>query len=193
MKNQAIINKFSPSSALSRLSALKLFSWIMGAIVALKVLLPKLILAKAVGKKKSPREFPKLPKIQNQNIIRMQKEIRETIKKPGDLAKANGELGFPLVLKAISPGLLHKTEFNGVRLGIKNLDEMVTHWNDMQKTWPYSIWAEEQMPSELDNGRLSSCHNSDRFWFLVPEGSTLKYSRMSCAFSFLQLKKTSHK
>jgi len=75
---------------------------------------------------------------------------RRSLKKPDDLAKATCELGFPLVLKAISPELLHKTELNAVRLGIKSLDDMVAHWKEMQKTWPHSLWAEEQMPEGLD-------------------------------------------
>ena len=95
------------------------------------------------------------------------------LNKPEDLAKTPGELGFPLVLKAISPGLLHKTECNAVRLGIKSLDDMVTHWNEMQETWPNSIWAEEQMPAGLD--LMVGFHRDPQFGPILVFGSGGKY------------------
>lgn len=98
---------------------------------------------------------------------------RLSLKKPEDLAKTPGELGFPLVLKAISPGLLHKTELNAVRLGIKSLDDMVTHWNEMQETWPHSIWAEEQMPEGLD--LMVGFHRDPQFGPILVFGSGGKY------------------
>jgi acyl-CoA synthetase (NDP forming) len=98
---------------------------------------------------------------------------RRSLKKPEDLAKTPGELGFPLVLKAISPGLLHKTELNAVRLGIKSLDDMVTHWNEMQDTWPHCIWAEEQMPEGLD--LMVGFHRDPQFGPVLVFGSGGKY------------------
>jgi len=98
---------------------------------------------------------------------------RRPLEKPEDLAKAVGELGFPLVLKAISPGMHHKTECNAVRLGIKSLDDMVIHWNEMQKTWPYSIWAEQQMPAGLD--LMVGFHRDPQFGPILVFGSGGKY------------------
>jgi len=98
---------------------------------------------------------------------------RQSLKRSEDLAKAAGELGFPLVLKAISPDLLHKTELNAVRLGIKNLDDMVTHWNEMHKTWPHFVWAEEQMPAGLD--LMVGFHRDPQFGPILVFGSGGKY------------------
>lgn len=98
---------------------------------------------------------------------------RRSLKQPEHLAKAAGDLGFPLVLKAISPGLLHKTECNAVRLGIKCLDDMVTHWNDMQEFWPHSIWAEAEMPAGLD--LMVGFHRDSQFGPTLVFGSGGKY------------------
>jgi acyl-CoA synthetase (NDP forming) len=98
---------------------------------------------------------------------------RRSLKKPEGLAKTPGELGFPLVLKAISPGLLHKTELNAVRVGIKSLDDLVNHWNEMQETWPHSIWAEEQMPEGLD--LMVGYHRDPQFGPILVFGSGGKY------------------
>jgi acetate---CoA ligase (ADP-forming) len=95
------------------------------------------------------------------------------IKKPDALAIAADELGFPLVLKAISSGLQHKTELNAVKLGIKNLEDMVTHWSGMQKIWPHSIWAEEQMPAGLD--LMVGFHRDPHFGPIMVFGSGGKY------------------
>jgi acetate---CoA ligase (ADP-forming) len=98
---------------------------------------------------------------------------RWSLKNPEDLAKAARELGFPIVLKAISPGLLHKTELNAVRLGIKSLDDMVAHWNDMQEFWPHSLWAEEQVPAGLD--LMVGFHRDPQFGPVLVFGSGGKY------------------
>jgi acyl-CoA synthetase (NDP forming) len=98
---------------------------------------------------------------------------RQSLKKPEDLQKAAGGLGFPLVLKAVSPDLLHKTELSAVRLGIKNLDELVTHWQEMHKTWPHCIWAEEQIPSGLD--LMVGFHRDAEFGPVLVFGSGGKY------------------
>jgi acetate---CoA ligase (ADP-forming) len=95
------------------------------------------------------------------------------IKKPDELVTAAEEIGFPLVLKAISPDLQHKTEIGGVKLGIKNLEELTTQWNKMQKTWPYSIWAEEQMPEGFD--LMVGFHRDPQFGPVLVFGSGGKY------------------
>jgi acetate---CoA ligase (ADP-forming) len=96
-----------------------------------------------------------------------------SIKKSDELAQAAEELGFPLVLKAISSGLQHKTELNAVRLGIGNLEELILHWKEMQKTWPFSVWAEEQMPPGLD--LMVGFHHDPQFGPLLVFGSGGKY------------------
>ena len=41
----------------------------------------------------------------------------------GDAAKLAAGMGFPVVLKIVSPEILHKTEAGGVLVGVKNADE----------------------------------------------------------------------
>lgn len=41
-----------------------------------------------------------------------------------DAAKKAGELGYPLVLKVISPDIVHKSDAHGVSLGIRNVAEL---------------------------------------------------------------------
>lgn len=49
---------------------------------------------------------------------------REAIcKTPDDAAKAGEKIGFPVVLKVVSPDVVHKTDSGGVIVGIKNRDE----------------------------------------------------------------------
>ena len=43
---------------------------------------------------------------------------------PGDAAAAAVRLGFPLVAKAVAPGLLHKSDVGGVRLGLRSAAEV---------------------------------------------------------------------
>src|SRR5213080_3998142 len=41
-----------------------------------------------------------------------------------DAAKIAGGMGFPVVLKIVSPEILHKTEAGGVLVGVKSADEV---------------------------------------------------------------------
>lgn len=55
---------------------------------------------------------------------------------PAAAAAAAGEIGFPVVVKAVGPAILHKTEVGGVRLGLENAAAVRT--------------AAEQMASRLE-------------------------------------------
>src|SRR5499427_9611044 len=41
-----------------------------------------------------------------------------------DAAKLAADIGFPVVLKIVSPDILHKTEAGGVLVGLKNADDV---------------------------------------------------------------------
>src|SRR6202000_1609743 len=41
-------------------------------------------------------------------------------KSAGDAAKMAGRMGFPVVMKIVSPDILHKTEAGGVMVGVKD-------------------------------------------------------------------------
>ncbi|HXG41729.1 MAG TPA: acetate--CoA ligase family protein [Dehalococcoidia bacterium] len=50
---------------------------------------------------------------------------------PQEAAAAARELGFPAVLKVVSPDIVHKTDVGGVRLGLKDAEEVAAAFNDL--------------------------------------------------------------
>ena len=48
-----------------------------------------------------------------------------------EAAKAAKEIGFPLVMKVVSPQILHKTEVGGVKVGIGKIQDVKKTFNDM--------------------------------------------------------------
>jgi 3-hydroxypropionyl-CoA synthetase (ADP-forming) len=48
-------------------------------------------------------------------------------------AKASKKLGFPLVMKVVSPQILHKTDVRGVKVGLDNVNDVKKTFNDMYK------------------------------------------------------------
>jgi len=72
------------------------------------------------------------------------------VTRPEDMDQAIEETGFPLVLKAVGPDLLHKTELHGVELNLNDRQELENKWKTMNQTWPGQVWVEEQMPAGLD-------------------------------------------
>ena len=72
------------------------------------------------------------------------------VTRPEDMDQVIEEIGFPLVLKAVGPDLLHKTELHGVELNLNDRQELENKWKTMNQTWPGQIWVEEQMPAGLD-------------------------------------------
>jgi acyl-CoA synthetase (NDP forming) len=50
---------------------------------------------------------------------------------PADAVAAAHEIGFPVVLKVLSPDIAHKSEAGGVVLGLRNADEVAAGFNAM--------------------------------------------------------------
>ena len=48
-----------------------------------------------------------------------------------DAAKQAKKLGFPLVMKVVSPQILHKTDVGGVKVGLDNVADVKKTFNDM--------------------------------------------------------------
>ncbi|MEK6965232.1 MAG: acetate--CoA ligase family protein, partial [Thermoproteota archaeon] len=48
-------------------------------------------------------------------------------------AKAAKKLGFPLVMKVVSPQILHKTDVGGVKVGLDNVNDVKKTFNDIYK------------------------------------------------------------
>lgn len=55
----------------------------------------------------------------------------ELVKSPNEAIKAAKTLGFPLVMKVVSPQILHKTDVGGVKIGIDNVNDVKKTFNDM--------------------------------------------------------------
>jgi 3-hydroxypropionyl-CoA synthetase (ADP-forming) len=53
------------------------------------------------------------------------------VKSAEEAAKQAKKLGFPLVMKVVSPQILHKTDVGGVKVGINNVDEVKKTFKDM--------------------------------------------------------------
>jgi len=50
-----------------------------------------------------------------------------------DAVKAARKLGYPLVMKVVSPQILHKTDVGGVKVGLQNENDVKRAFNDMYK------------------------------------------------------------
>lgn len=55
------------------------------------------------------------------------------VKKVEDAVKISKKIGFPLVLKLVSPDIIHKTDMKALVLGIKNEEELVKSFNSLMK------------------------------------------------------------
>lgn len=55
-------------------------------------------------------------------------ELASDINEAKEIAK---RIGYPLVLKIVSPNILHKTDIGGVRIGIKNEEELEENYDDI--------------------------------------------------------------
>src|SRR3990172_4801560 len=53
------------------------------------------------------------------------------VKDVEEAVSAAKNIGYPVVLKVISPDILHKTEAGGVKTGLKNEQEIVDSFNEM--------------------------------------------------------------
>ncbi len=99
--------------------------------------------------------------------------LHHALKHQQDLAQAVSRLGFPLVLKAVSPTLLHKTEMQAVQVSIKTQEDLLKEWQSMQKIGPLSVWAEQQMPAGLD--LMVGFHRDPQFGPVLVFGSGGQY------------------
>jgi acyl-CoA synthetase (NDP forming) len=72
------------------------------------------------------------------------------------LEAATGELGFPLVLKTAAPGVAHKTELDGVRLGLPDLPALKAAYDDLAARLGPDVLVARQAPDgeELAVGAL---------------------------------------
>src|SRR5512137_3033217 len=57
----------------------------------------------------------------------------------------NLKLKFPVALKVCSKKILHKTDVGGVKLGIKNIDELKKTFKEFTKKFPKENFLVDQM------------------------------------------------
>lgn len=62
--------------------------------------------------------------------------------------EAADKIGYPLVLKLVSPDIIHKSEVGGVALGIKNRQELEEKWSEM------ILYVADERPTALIEGFL---------------------------------------
>jgi acetyltransferase len=58
----------------------------------------------------------------------------EMVKSEKEAVKVAEKIGFPLVMKVVSPQVIHKTEAGGVKVGINSVDEVKRGWKDIIKS-----------------------------------------------------------
>jgi acetate---CoA ligase (ADP-forming) len=96
----------------------------------------------------SPMDEMRIKQMLKDCGIRVPASLR--INQPENLDRAIEEMGFPLILKAVDPNLLHKVELQGIELDLRNKRELESKWETMNQFWPGKVWAEETMPPGLD-------------------------------------------
>lgn len=52
---------------------------------------------------------------------------------PQQAAKIAQQIGFPVVLKIISPDILHKSDIGGVKVGLENQEQVIAAYNEILK------------------------------------------------------------
>ena len=65
-----------------------------------------------------------------------------------DAVEATDKIGYPVVLKLVSPDIVHKSDVGGVALGIKNSRELEQRWSEMILT------VADETPTALIEGFL---------------------------------------
>jgi len=96
---------------------------------------------KELGNKEKVKEIFDKVKSENRSYV-LEHEAKEALsfyginttkeilcKNPDEAVKAGEKIGFPIVLKIVSPDIVHKTDSGGVIVGIKNKEELGKAFN----------------------------------------------------------------
>ena len=65
----------------------------------------------------------------------------QLVKTPKEAVAISGEIGFPLVLKIVSPDITHKTDAGGVRVGLKSAGEVKKAYAEIMASVREKDWA----------------------------------------------------
>ncbi len=71
-----------------------------------------------------------LPVLEAYGIPTLKYEIATSV---GDAVKASREIGYPVVMKIVSPDIIHKSDVGGVKVGIASDEELENAYNKMMK------------------------------------------------------------
>jgi acetyl coenzyme A synthetase (ADP forming)-like protein len=79
-------------------------------------------------------------------------KLRRTTADPEAAATSAHEIGFPIVLKAIAPGLLHKSDVGGVMLDLRNADAVREAAREMKRRIPAltGFVVQQQVPHGVE-------------------------------------------
>jgi acetyl coenzyme A synthetase (ADP forming)-like protein len=58
------------------------------------------------------------------------------VKRPSEAIEAAAKIGWPVVLKIEAPGVVHKSDRGGVILDLRNADELMSGWKELEKRFP---------------------------------------------------------
>jgi acyl-CoA synthetase (NDP forming) len=94
------------------------------------------------------------------------REVR--VDSEAEAEKAGTEIGYPLVLKTAA-GDLHKTERGGVRLGIRNREELLSAYRDFEARLGALALVQEEVPDAAD--LFLGLVNDEQFGPLLSVGS----------------------
>jgi len=84
----------------------------------------------------------KKAKIENRSLLEIEAKelLREyeipvptfrLIKSEGEISGIRESIGYPLVMKIVSPDIIHKTDAGGVKVGIKDEEEATTAYQEI--------------------------------------------------------------
>ena len=84
----------------------------------------------ALAKKSALNEWESYPLLAEYGIPLAKVRFATTV---SDAVRAAGEIGYPVALKLVAPGVTHKTELDGVRLNLSKSHEVEAAWKEIEQ------------------------------------------------------------
>ena len=83
--------------------------------------------------------------------------------------RAAAEIGYPVVVKTDEPGIAHKSDVGGVRLGLADPAAAAAAYDDLPHAWARGCWCARPPRQGPSWPWVSSAtRRSDRSWSLAP-------------------------
>lgn len=87
-------------------------------------------------KKKAFNEWEAYPVLAEYGIPLAKIRLAATV---SDAIRAAEEIGYPVALKLVAPGVTHKTELDGIRLNLSKADEIEAAWKEMEQSLKHRV------------------------------------------------------